>query len=132
MMKPIAIKKFVLVLTLIITGLACSRAGELITAEEATRRAVPTATTELLSIEGAAFAVNDEAVIVGGSSGALVPLYGRAGDRFFSSQVLAGTEVVVSAIDRQPDGVFWYEVEGMMGDGWLREGNLAPRAEEGS
>ena len=115
--------KFTLLLVFI--SLACDQAGDILTIEEATERARPSPTVVILELDVAEFDVGDEVIIVGGSSGALVPLFGNAGDRFFSSQVMAGEDAVVLGL-QDIDGVVWYQVEGLMGAGWLEEEHLAP------
>lgn len=112
-------------LLLIFIGLACNQAGEVLTIEEATERARPSPTVIVLELDVAEFDVGDEVIIVGGSSGALVPLFGNAGDRFFSSQVMAGEEAIILGL-QDIEGVVWYQVEGLMGAGWLEEEHLKP------
>lgn len=119
------------VVALMLASMACAGipSGEIISAEDATRTAKPTATTELNELVGAKFSVGDTAVIIGGRFGALVPLFGNPGDAFFSSQVLNGTVVTVLGIQQLGD-VIWYRVEGMTGEGWLIEENLVTEAEQ--
>ncbi|MDH3943025.1 MAG: hypothetical protein OEV06_02875 [Anaerolineae bacterium] len=121
-----ATKKITLVIVvLMLSVIACANfpEGEIISSEEATQRAMPTATVELLEISGSEFLVGDPAVVIGGRYGALVPLFGNPGDAFFSSQVLHGTYVTVLGLQQLED-VIWYRVEGMMGEGWLLGDNL--------
>ncbi|MDH5505652.1 MAG: hypothetical protein OEZ02_00345 [Anaerolineae bacterium] len=114
---------------MVLPALACKAAGSIEPSAEATRLAAPSVTPTSEGNSKGIYKVDDEVTIVGGSYGALVPLYGNPGDRFFSSQVLAGTDVVVIAIRTQGD-VVWYEVSGNAGNGWLKEENLVPRAPE--
>lgn len=103
--------------------IACEQAGKIVTDAEATLTAMPTATVVSLEIEASKFKLGDEVVIIGGLSGALVPLYGSAGAKFFSSQVLHGTKVAVLGL-LEIDGVIWYQIEGLIGAGWLLDDHL--------
>lgn len=121
------IKKKIL-LAVFVVGLsimACANIeyGDVISDAEATRRALPTITPESSVIEYSTYKQGDNVVIIGGKSGALVPLYGSAGARFFSSQVLHGTKVTVLGL-HEIDDVIWYQVEGLIGAGWLLEEHL--------
>ena len=112
----------------LVISLACGilPVGEIVPDGEATRIALPTATpTPDLSILGA-FAVGEEVLITPGGYGALVPLLGGPGDRFFTSQIRSGEIVVIESIRLSEDGVTWYQVNGQMGAGWLTEENIGP------
>ncbi|MCH7663493.1 MAG: hypothetical protein IH859_06455 [Chloroflexi bacterium] len=113
---------------LLLASLACAQAGKVITDAEATQTAIPTATVVILELEAAVYDVGDEVVIIGGKFGALVPLYGSACAQFFSSQVLYGTEVEVLGLQECED-IVWYQVEGLIGQGWLLVDNIVSAEE---
>ena len=114
------------VLVLMFSSLACARAGRVVSDAEATQLALPTATIEVdLSGEGE-YQVGDEAIVVGGSYGALVPLFANPGANFFSSQILANTPVTILSLGQDAEGNIWYEVSGIAGSGWLLGENLRP------
>ncbi len=113
---------------LLLAAFACTQAGEVITDAEATRRALPTATVVIFELDAAEFDVGDKVVIVGGKFGALVPLYGSACVQFFSSQVLYGTDVEVLGLQECDDNV-WYQIEGLIGQGWLLVDNIVSAEE---
>lgn len=123
---------------LMVISLACGLlpVGEIVPDGEATRISLPTATpTPDLSVLGA-FAIGEEVLITPGSYGALVPLFGGPGDRFFTSQIRSGEIVVIESVRISEDGVTWYQVDGQMGAGWLTEDNIGAldtvETEEGS
>lgn len=125
---PLVSKRYSLFLIIIVLAglaLACARAGEIITDAEATQRALPTATPELDLSAEAAFQIGETAQTVGGQGvGALVPLYGEPGGRFFSSQINANELVVIIELGQDPDGDVWYQVEGTAGSGWIHGDSL--------
>ncbi|MCH7480561.1 MAG: hypothetical protein IIC79_04110 [Chloroflexi bacterium] len=108
---------------LLLATLACAQAGKVITDAQATQTAIPTATVVIFQLDAAAFEVGDKVVIIGGKFGALVPLYGSACAQFFSSQVLHGTDVEVLGL-LDCEGNIWYQIEGLIGQGWLLVDNI--------
>jgi hypothetical protein len=109
-----------------ITSVAYSSAGRVVPDAEATELAVPTP-TEVVDLEGQGeYQVGDEAVVFGGSYGALVPLFSGPGARFFTSQVLTGSPVTILELGIDSEGVIWYLVEGLAGSGWILGENLQP------
>ena len=111
-------------------SLAYANSGQILTNAEATEYYLATPTVEAGDLTGlATFQVGDELEVEGGLFGALVPLFGNPGGRFFISQVLQGTPVTVLELGIDAEGVIWYRVEGLMGTGWLTEANLRPRTE---
>jgi hypothetical protein len=111
---------------LALAALACAQAGEIFSDAEATQRAIPTA-TEVVDLSGEAeYQIGEEVQIFGGTFGALVPLYGEPGGRFFTSQVPNGSLVSVLELGLADTGEIWYEVEGNAGRGWIRAANLIP------
>lgn len=114
--------------SLLAISLACATlpVGEIVPDGEATRLALPTATPTPDAADVGAFAIGEEALVTPGKYGALVPLFGSPVDPFFSSQVRSGIPVIVESIRILDDGVIWYQVDGLMGAGWLTEDNLGP------
>jgi hypothetical protein len=109
---------------LALASLACAQAGSIFSDEQATQEAIPT-TTVVVDLTGEAeYQIGENAQIFGGSFGALVPLYGDPGGRFFTSQVPNGSLVTILELGRDENGVIWYEVEGNAGRGWIRAENL--------
>lgn len=127
-MKKLNVRILLAISALVFSVIACEQAGKIITDAQATQTAIPTATVVIFELENAIFDVGDEVVIIGGNFGALVPLYGSAGARFFSSQVLHGTHVAVLGLD-EIDDVVWYQIEGLIGNGWILADHLMPLAE---
>lgn len=121
--KITAKKLLLLAIVLILTGIACQYAGEIITSADATQRALPSATpTSDISIESK-FREGDTVVVVGGQFGALVPLYTDPGSNDLGSQVMNNTTVIIDGV-RIVDVETWYQIAGMAGEGWIREENL--------
>lgn len=110
-------------------GLACAQSGRIVSDEEATAIALPTATAVVDLTSVAEFQIGDEISVVGGVSGSLVPLYASPGARFFSSQIFHGDEVVVTNLGIDEDGGLWYEVDGLAGTGWTTSEHLVPLGE---
>lgn len=111
---------------LLILAMACAQSGEILSDAEATIVARPTA-TEYVDLSGEAlYQIGENVTIFGGSYGALVPLFGEPGSRFFSSQINNGALVSIlnQALDK--DGNIWYFIEGTAGSGWILVENLAP------
>ncbi len=108
----------------VLVGLACSAAGEVLSPEEATQRAIPTvaATQERTSGLEAAFAINDVAEIVGTQF--LILLRNTPGDlRTFATQATRGEQATI--LDYQEfDGKQWYLVKVSAGQGWVQAENL--------
>lgn len=120
------LKISLLVALLATVGLACAQAGQIVSDAEATNIAQPTATPALDLSGEAEYQVGEQAQIVGGTFGALVPLYGEPNGRFFTSQVPVNALVTVLQLGQDVNGLIWYEVEGNAGQGWIRAANLRP------
>ncbi len=105
--------------------LACAQAGQIVSDAEATQLALPTATEQLDLSAQAEHQIGDTVVMVGGDFGALVPLYGQPGSRFFTSQIRHGDVVRVEELGIDEDGVIWYQVEGLAGSGWIWGDHIA-------
>jgi len=108
-----------LLAVLIVSAMACAQAGQILPDAEATQIALPTATTQVDVSAQAEYQVGQTVSMFGGSFGALVPLYGQPGSRFFSSQVSNGEQVVVLELGIDEDGLIWYLVDGQAGTGWI-------------
>lgn len=125
-MQP-EMRKHALVLVLLLlmlASLACQQAGRVVSDAEATQLALPTATLEVDVSGEAEYQVGEEAIVVGGSYGALVPLFANPGANFFSSQILANSRVTILLLGQDSQGRIWYQVEGIAGSGWLLGANL--------
>ncbi|MCB9421507.1 MAG: SH3 domain-containing protein [Ardenticatenaceae bacterium] len=114
---------------LILTSLACSQAGEILSPAEATARAVeaiPVFTTGSSSVEGGVFEAGDTAVLTGRSF--LVNLYDNPGGKVSAGQE-RGAEVTVLEASTEGDEV-WYKIEAGTGEGWVPATSLeAPEGE---
>lgn len=116
---------------LILTTLACAQAGEILTPEEATRRAEEDRSSQSSGGSGGAigatFAPGDSATIVGDDF--LVNVRAEPGGRI-SAGLQRGTDVTVvdSAVT---DNELWYNVESSIGDGWLQAKYLGSVEGEG-
>ncbi len=123
------IKIITLILLLIVTALACAQSGDIVSEAEATRLVLPTETPQLDLSDQAEYQVGETATAFGGKEfGALVPLYGDPGGRFFTSQILTNDLVVILGLGLSEDGVIWYRVQGNAGTGWILSDNLKPAA----
>jgi hypothetical protein len=109
---------------------AYSQAGRVVPDAEATELAVPTPTEVVDLVGQGEYEVGDEAVVFGGSYGALVPLFSGPGARFFTSQVLTGSPVTILELGIDSEGTIWYLVEGLAGSGWILGENLQPPSAE--
>jgi len=111
---------FAILLTILaMSVLACAQAGQIVSDGEATQLALPTATTQVDVSDQAEYQVGETVSMVGGSFGALIPLYGQPGSRFFTSQIRHGEIVLILDLGIDEDGVIWYSVEGQAGSGWI-------------
>lgn len=112
---------------LFILSLACKQAGEIITPAEATQRYEATQAAKtgdvVVVAEGAVFKPGDKAVLA--SEGYLVGMYPEPGGRAPFSYATRGDEVIIaSSVDI--DGVIWYQLQSVAGNGWLPESNFEP------
>lgn len=110
---------------LFILSIACKQSGEIITPAEATQRyeATQAASSGEASgdAEGAIYLAGSKAVLT--SKSYLVALFLKAGDPVAHTFATRSDEVMVTG-SLDVDGVIWYKVETMAGDGWLPEVNL--------
>lgn len=108
---------------LVLTSLACSQAGEILTPAEATARAIeaaPVLTTGSSSVEGGVFEAGQTAALTGRSF--LVNLYDGPGGKVSAGQE-RGAEVTVLEVFIEGDAI-WYKIEAATGEGWVPAANL--------
>ncbi len=119
------VRTVALILALSLAVLACAQSGQILPDAEATQLALPTATPVLDLTAQAEYQIGQTVTMVGGSFGALVPLYGQPGSRFFTSQVRHGEIVIILELGIDEDGLIWYSVDGQVGSGWIWGEHLA-------
>jgi len=126
----------VLIGLLLVVGLACAQAGEILTPAEATARAeeagslVRPASTPGADAGGAIFQEGDTVEFIGQSH--LVPLYRRPGDLAAFSYAGRGDPATVLAYEEE-GGKEYYQINSGAGQGWVLAENLvAPAGTEGS
>lgn len=116
---------------LVLASLACSQAGEILSPEEATARAIEAEKPDIVMtadvVGGVDFDPGDEVEFVG--AGYLVPLKKNPGDRSAYSHAGRGDLGVVLG-SQAVDGEIWYQVDGPSGEGWVRAENLEAVAGE--
>lgn len=109
---------------LLVAGLACAQAGEVLTPEEATERARnPVVTNGESDVEGD-YAIGEEATLVG--EGFLINLLDQPGGRITGGQA-RGATVTVEQIAEAEDGEIWYRIQSSGSGGWVRGTNLEPK-----
>jgi len=116
--------KAILALTVILLAtLACSRAGEVITPEEATLRAESTESAILTPdvAEGALYSVGSSVEFIGDQY--LIPLTSEPGEVVAEAHVPRG-EVGVVIGSEEYEGEVWYLVDTSAGQGWIVEVSL--------
>jgi hypothetical protein len=121
---------------LLLAGLACNQAGEILTPAEATARAeaakVPTraAATPNAAEKAADFQMGDTVEFTG--TGHLIPMYKQPGDTVAFSYAGKGETATVRAF-REVEGKAWYEIKGGAGTGWVKlEFLTTPAGESGA
>ncbi len=116
---------------LVLAGLACAQSGEILTPEEATRRAEEARSSAGSGgdsgVESDDFAIGDKAILLGRSF--LVNLFDAPGGKISAGQE-RGATVTVVAIDLDADGDLWYQIEAPTGTGWVPADSLEPIAVE--
>ena len=127
---------FLLLGLLLLSGLACSQAGEILTPAEATAqaeaaKATPrplstpkTAEEEAISTD---LSIGEAVVYVGESY--LIPMFTDPGSRNAFSYAGRGEAATVLDL-HEVDGVLWYEVKGGAGQGWVEGKYLQAAAGE--
>ena len=126
---------FLLLGLLLLAGLACDQAGDILTPAEATARAEeakgPTrpAPTPNAAAIAADFQVGDTVEFTG--SGHLVPMYRQPGDTVAFSYAGKGETATVLAFE-EVEGDAWFEIKGGAGQGWVKvEYLMIPEGEAG-
>jgi len=110
---------------LFLAAMACAQSGQILTAEQATASAAPTAvpTAEAAeAVEG--FGEGDTVYLTGKF---LVSLMDAPG----SKKMIAGQErgmAVTIISSAMVDGVIWYQIDAPTGIGWVPEDNLTTEA----
>lgn len=115
---------------LLLSGLACAQAGEVLTPAEATARAegreteIETVGVDTVDEEG--LQVGDTATLLGRSF--LINILDEPGGRIIANQE-RGVIVTIQQIAEQ-DGERWYQIQAPTGTGWVTEENLEAVEEE--
>ena len=124
MKKTARLSLFLMFGVLLLAALACKQSGQIITAAEATQRAIPTvtATQEILEVEGAEFSPGDEVVFAG--KGYLISVHAEPGASLALSHAARGDAGVIIS-SQLYDGEIWYQVKSVAGDGWVPADSLA-------
>jgi hypothetical protein len=123
---------FWMVVVVALTMLACSQSGEVLSVEEATRRAEP---TPFPTIDASAVVLGDieigkDAILVGRSF--IVNLLDNPEGGIVAGESRGTTVTVLQSVAGAED-VLWYQVESSSGQvGWVRGENLEAKAEEGA
>jgi len=107
---------------LILIGLACSQAGEVLTPAEATARASAASSDNGDSgstFEGESYQIGDTIKLVG--TNFLINLLIEPGGRIIGGQERNSTAEIVDVAEK--NGVIWYKVGGSAGEGWVSEKN---------
>lgn len=121
-------KPFFLVLVvaaLFLASLACEQAGEIMTPEEATQRAISgeAGPADVESAADAVFATDQEVMFA--STGFLVPIYRNPGDTTAFTHVSRGSTGTIKG-SRLVGEAMWYEVTSTGGNGWIEAKYLEP------
>ncbi len=122
-------KKYTLLLTLlllVLTSLACSKAGKILTPAEATASAMPTAVPTIESAAGSdTLQPGDTAYLINRSY--LVNIFDAPGSKKIVTAQERGAEVEILQVS-QVDGVIWYQIKASAGTGWVPEENISQEA----
>lgn len=112
-----------LIVLLVLTGLACAQAGEILTPAEATERATGALPgTDREGSTAGNFQVGDTAALTGRSF--LVNIMDAPGGRISAGQE-RGVEVEILQAT-EVEGDIWYQIQAPTGTGWVRYDNLEP------
>ncbi|MCI0578264.1 MAG: GW dipeptide domain-containing protein [Chloroflexi bacterium] len=114
-----------LVVVFIGLSLACDRAGEVLSPEEATARAEearlqPSGSGE--SAEGASFQSGDKALLIG--TGFLINVLDEPGGRIVGGQARNSEVTVLES--QEFEGEIWYRIQAGTAPGWVKADNLVP------
>ena len=108
------------IVVLLLTSLACQQAGEILSPEDATQRAIESESEVVANDEsaaGAAFANGEKVEFT--STGSTIPLYSSAAGRTPFLNAAPGDAAFVRS-STEEDGEIWYQVEGTSGNGWVQ------------
>jgi len=125
-------KLFWMVVLAALTMLACRQSGQVLTVEEATRRAEP---TPFPTIDASAVVLGDieigaDAILVGRSF--IVNLLDNPEGGIVAGEARGTTVTVLQSVAASED-VLWYQVQSTSGQiGWVAVDNLEAKAQEGA
>lgn len=121
---------FWLIGLLIVAGLACAQAGEVLTPAEATERAVSAQPTyEPGDVANTIVDIGDQATLTGRS--VIVNVLNEPGGRIVAGQERGATITVLNIVEDE-NGDRWYQIEGSSATGWVGADNIEPlEGEEG-
>ncbi len=124
MKKTARLSLFLILTVLFLASLACKQSGEIITAAEATQRAIPTVTPtqEILEAAGAEFSPGDEIIFSG--KGFLVSVHAEPGNPAALSHAARGDTGTIISSQIYNDEI-WYQVSSVAGDGWVPAESVA-------
>jgi len=116
---------------LLLAGLACERAGEILTPEEATAQAqaqeastFQTRTGEQVETTGPQ--VGEVVTLTG--RGLLINLLNEPGGRISAGRERGATVTIQEIVVHENE--LWYRIEALTGTGWVKEDNIEPLEEE--
>lgn len=114
---------FWLVAVLVLASLACSQAGEILTPEEATERAAPTATPTVDPEQAFTYAVGAEIALQDPNGGFLVTFVNEPGGGSVTGQAPRG-EIATISTQALVGEEEWYEITAPGGSGWITIGHI--------
>jgi hypothetical protein len=107
---------------LLLAGLACAQAGEVLSPEEATARVQGAIEADTRTDVESDIAIGDVATLTGSSF--LVNIFSEPGGRIIAGQERGARVSVVRVVER--DGDVWYQIEAPAGNGWVSARSLEP------
>ena len=113
------------VVLLLLAGLACAQAGEVLTPAEATERAQGGPARENVEVDTEeGLSVGDTATLTG--RGFLINILNQpgSGGRIIANQE-RGVAVTIEGVTEE-EGEIWYQIEAPTGTGWVKAENLEP------
>jgi hypothetical protein len=112
---------------LLLAALACEQAGEIVTSEEATRRAEEARQfVPVESVDTTGPQIGETVTLIG--RGFLVNLLDAPDGKIVAGQE-RGAEVLIEDI-AATEGELWYRIKGSTGSGWVSEANIEPIEQE--
>lgn len=111
-----------LVVLLVVAGLACAQAGEVLTPAEATERARGPAVEQTGAEVESTYQIGDTVLLTGRSF--LVNLLDEPGGTIRAGQE-RGAEVEITNV-AQAEGEIWYEIDAPTGSGWVSADQVEP------